>query len=229
MMADFTHEDKPMFHALVTGGTRGIGLAIVERLKRDGMMVTAWGHEIDVRSPDAVRGELLRLPEVDVLVNNAGIFGPTGSALTYDLDTWCDVMDVNLMGHLIVSQAVIPSMVARGYGRVVNMSSAVGKDVNPMAPAYSCSKAAIIALTKCMGRELAKTGVTVNCVSPAACNTDLFRDTPKEVIDVMLSKTPMNRFIKVEEVADLVAWLASSQCSGTTAACFDISGGRCQY
>ena len=216
-------------HALVTGGTRGIGAAIVNKLRERGATVHTWGHDVDVRDQALVRKVVGTLGPLDILVNNAGIFGPVQSALTYGLDDWDDVMAVNLTGQLIVCQAVIPGMVQRGYGRVVNMSSVVGKDVNPLSPAYTCSKAGVIALTKCLGRELAKTGVTVNCVTPSACRTSLFDGVAEDYIQAMLKKVPMERFVTVDEIANLVCWLASEECSASTAAVFDITGGRSQY
>jgi len=215
--------------ALVTGGTRGIGLAVVKALREQGLVVHAWGHEVDVRDKVAVRAAVERIGPVDVLINNAGIFGPVGSALTYSLVAWHDVLTVNLTGQLILAQAVIPGMVARGYGRVVNLSSVVAKDTNPLCPAYTVSKAGIVALTRCLGLELAKTNVRVNCVMPAAVNTDLFKNTPPEQVEAMLKKCPIGRFVTVEEVASLVCWLASEECSATTGAAFDLAGGRCQF
>lgn len=217
-------------HALVTGGKKGIGLAIADRLRLEGCTVTAPGHEeLDVRFEEDVKHFVALHGPFDILINNAGIFGPVKSMLNYTRDEWNDVLEVNLTGQWIVAKVLAPDMVARGYGRIVNISSAVGKDVNPMAPVYSIAKAGVIALTKCLGRELAKTGVTVNCVTPAACQTDLFKNTPDEQIQVMLKKMPMERFITVREVASMVCWIASDECSGTTASAFDISGGRCQY
>jgi 3-oxoacyl-[acyl-carrier protein] reductase len=215
--------------ALVTGGTRGIGKAIVEKLRSQGIVVHSWGHEVDVRLKSKVQEAVEKIGPLDILINNAGIFGPVGSALTYDVRAWADVIETNLTGQLIVAQAVIPGMVSRGYGRVVNLSSVVAKDTNPLCPAYTVSKAGIVALTRCLGLELAKTGVTVNCVMPAAVNTDLFKDTPPSQVEMMLKKCPMQRFVTVTEVANLVAWLASDECSATTGAAFDIAGGRCQF
>ena len=215
--------------ALVTGGTRGIGLAIVNLLRERGATVTAWGSNIDVRSEMMVSHAAAMLGDIDILVNNAGTFGPVKPLTSYSLPEWNDVLNVNLTGQFIVAQQFIPSMVNRGYGRVVNMSSVVGKDVNPMAPAYSIAKAGVIALTKCLGRELAKTGVVVNCITPAAANTDLFKDTPQAQIDIMMSKVPLGRFVTVEEIAKMVCWMASDECSASNGAVFDCSGGRSQY
>ena len=212
--------------ALVTGGTRGIGLAISIQLENLGCEVTAWDSSVDVRSHSLVHE---KAPAVDILINNAGIFGPVGSALTYDISEWNRVLDINLTGQLTVAQAVIPGMVKRGYGRVVNMSSVVAKDTNPLCPAYTVSKAGIVALTRCLGLELAKTGVTVNCVMPAAVNTDLFKNTPPAQVEMMLKKAPMGRFVTVDEVASIVCWLASEDCSATTGAAFDVAAGRCQF
>jgi len=215
--------------ALVTGGNRGIGLAVANRLRASGHVVHAWTHGTDVRDEAQVIDAVDKIGTIDVLVNNAGVFGPIGSALGYIRYEWDNVMAVNLTGQFLVAKHVIPGMVRRGYGRVVNMSSAVGKDVNPMAPAYSVSKAGVIALTKCLGKETAKTGVTVNCVTPSAVRTSLFDGVPEEQLQIMLHKCPMERFVTVEEVASLVCWLASEECSGTTGATFDLSAGRTQY
>ena len=215
--------------ALVTGGNRGIGKAIAARLAEAGAYVTVWSSLTDIAEPEAVRRAAKETGPIDILVNNAGVFGPVQSALTYEIADWNRVLAVNLTGHLNVCQAFIPGMVERGFGRVINMASVVAKDVNPLSPAYSSAKAALVALTKCLGRELAKTGVTVNAVTPSAVNTDLFKGVAQAYIDLMLKKVPMERFVTVEEVAALVAFLASDACSGTTAAVFDISGGRSQF
>ena len=215
--------------ALVTGGSRGIGKAIAERLARGGAIVKVWDSLTDISDRYAVRRALTNTGPIDILVNNAGTFGAVKSALDYEIEEWNRVLSVNLTGHLNVCQAFIPSMVERGFGRVINMASVVAKDVNPMSPAYSSAKAALVALTKCLGRELAKTGVTVNAVTPSACDTDLFKGVEPSYIAAMLKKVPMERFVTVDEIAGLVAYIASDECSGTTAAVFDISGGRSQY
>lgn len=215
--------------ALVTGGNRGIGKAIAAKLAERGALVTVWNSSTDISDPEAVKLAAKETGPVDILINNAGFFGPVQSAITYELSDWNRVIAVNLTGHLNVCQAFVPGMVERRYGRVVNISSVVAKDANPLSPAYTAAKAGLVALTKCLGRELAKTGVTVNAVTPSACNTDLFKGVAKEYIDLMLKKVPMERFVTVEEIAALVAFIASDECSGTTAAVFDVSGGRSQY
>lgn len=214
--------------AIVTGGTRGIGRAICERLEKEGAEVQFWGSSLNVADLAAVQGALALAGPVDIVVNNAGIFGPVKSALDYDEADWDLVQAVNVKGTLNVCKAVIPGMVERGYGRVVNIASVAALDVNPMAPAYSVSKAGVVALTKCLGRQLAKTGVVVNCVCPAAVNTDLFRNTPPDMVAAMLAKAPLGRFVTVEEVASLVAYLCSEGCSGSVGGIFDVAAGRMQ-
>lgn len=225
--------------ALVTGGSRGIGLAVADKLRSLGATVISWsrgglgGERVDVRQSADVAWGVSRImgkyKKIDILVNNAGEFGPMKSLLDYSRAEWDDVLLSALTSQFQVARSVIPMMVSAGYGRVINMSSAVGKDVNPMAPAYSVAKAGVIAMTKCLGRELAKTGVTVNCITPAASPTNLFAGVPDENIQVMLKKCPMERYIKTSEIADMICWMASEECSATTAAVFDISGGRTQY
>ena len=211
--------------ALVTGGSRGIGLCVSRQLENLGATVISWDTKsVDVRDEKAV---IASAPEVDILINNAGVFGPAKSLLTYSLAEWHKVIDTNLTGTFLVTRAVVPYMVKQGYGRVVNMASVVGRDAaNPFAPVYSASKAGIIRMSQALGRELAKTGVLINCVAPSACLTDLFKDTPKSQLDAMLAKTPIGRFATVEEISNLVCWLASDEMTYSTGAVFDCSGGR---
>jgi 2-dehydro-3-deoxy-L-rhamnonate dehydrogenase (NAD+) len=232
-------------HAVVTGGASGIGLAIAERLAASGATITIWdrdpsaarktatglsceGIAVDVADMAAVTravAETLKLaPGIDILVNNAGITGPNEKVWDYPVEAWNEVLAVNLNGVFHCCRAVVPHMRERDYGRIVNIASVAGKDGNPNASAYSASKAAVIALTKSLGKELADTGIRVNCVTPAAVRTPIFAQ-----IDYMLSKIPMGRFGETHEVAALVAWLASEECSFSTGAVFDLSGGRSTY
>src|SRR6201987_2632871 len=188
---------------------------------------------VDVPDPAAIARAVaadLREPgKIDILVNNAGITG--GNAPLWELapEVWRRVVEVNLIAPYLVCRAVVPHMVRAGYGRIVNIASIAGKEGNPNASHYSASKAGLIALTKSLAKELAATGVLVNCVTPAAAKTELFTQMKQEHIDYMLSKIPMNRFVEVEEIAALVAWLSSEDCSFSTGAVFDISGGRAVY
>jgi 3-oxoacyl-[acyl-carrier protein] reductase len=240
-------------HAVVTGGASGIGLAIAERLAASGARVALWdlneaaardaaarlpgsGHAgvaVDVadehsvqRATDATASDFGR---IDVLVCSAGITGPNTTTWEYPTDAWRKVFDVNLHGVFYCNRAVVRQMMRNDYGRIVNIASIAGKDGNPNAPAYSASKAAVIGLTKSLGKELAKTGIRVNCVTPAAVKTAIFDQMTQQHIDFMLSKIPMGRFGQVEEIASMVAWLASEECSFSTGAVFDLSGGRAVY
>jgi len=238
--------------AIVTGGAQGIGLAIVKRLLASGARVRIWdrddkllakvlvslgpavtGEAIDVTDPAAIeratKSALEALARIDVLVNNAGIAGANKPTVDYPVDEWLKVLSVNLTSQFLCCRAVAPHMVKAKYGRIVNVASIAGKEGNPNAVAYSASKAGVISLTKSLGKELAQTGVLVNCVTPAAAKTAIFDQMTEEHIRYMLAKIPMGRFVTVDEIASLVCWLASEDCAFSTGAVFDISGGRATY
>ncbi len=236
--------------AVVTGGTRGIGLAIVERMVKSGARVAVWDRErigkeskaeaagaapiaVDVSDAGAVARALAeteaRVGAVDILVNSAAIGGVNTTVAQYPLDEWRAVIDVNLTGTFLTCRAVVPGMEKRGYGRIVNIASIAGKEGNPNACAYSASKAGVISLTKSLGKELAATGVRVNAIAPAVIETEMLEQSTREHIAYMVSKIPMGRLGRVDEVAALVCWLASAECSFSTGAVFDISGGRATY
>jgi len=241
-------------NAIVTGGARGIGYAIAERLLNSGAAVCLWdvdaaalaqaqaalsAHgqvttaQVDVTNTEsvsaAVRLTLAAFGKIDLLVNNAGIAG--NNAKTWELkpEEWRKVVDINLTGIFLCCHAVIPHLLTNGYGRIVNIASIAGKEGNPNAAHYSASKAGVIALTKSLGKELATSNVIVNCITPAVIETDIFQQMSQMHIDYMLSKIPMNRFGQKHEAAALVAWLCSEECSFTTGAVFDLSGGRATY
>ena len=220
-------------HAIVTGGAQGIGAAIARRLSAGGARVTVWDLEgatkVDVSDAASIEKALRETDRVDILVNNAGIAGTNKPLVDYPVDEWERVLRVNLTSQFLCCRAVAPRMVAAGYGRIVNIASIAGKEGNPNAVAYSASKAGVIALTKSLGKELARSGVLVNCITPAAAKTAIFEQMTEEHINYMLSKIPMGRFVEVEEIAALACWLASEQCSFSTGAVFDISGGRATY
>jgi 3-oxoacyl-[acyl-carrier protein] reductase len=240
--------------AIVTGGARGIGRAIAERLLASGARVSLWDvdaaalaqtsselasagtvHTATVHLADcasvqaAAEATAAALGKLEILVNNAGITG--GNAKTWEIDPadWRRVMDVNLHGPFYCCRAVVPHLLRAGYGRIVNIASIAGKEGNPNAAHYSASKAGVIALTKSLGKELATANITVNAVAPAVIVTDILQQMTQAHIDYMLSKIPMGRFGKKEEAAALVAWLCSEDCSFTTGAVFDLSGGRATY
>ena len=223
--------------AVVTGGAQGIGAAIVKRLQASGARVAVWdlggSPRVDVSDPESVAGAtraaLAALGRVDILVNNAGVAGRNAPTVDYPVEEWESVLRVNLTSQFLCCRAVAPHMVKGGYGRIVNVASVAGKEGNPNAVAYSASKAGVIALTKSLGKELAQTGVLVNCVTPAAAKTAIFDQMTESHIQYMLSKIPMNRFVNVDEIASLACWLASEDCSFSTGAVFDISGGRATY
>ena len=224
--------------AVVTGGLQGIGAAIAKRLEESGATVGVWDlaakkDPVDVSDAAAVeRATAKALAEhgkIDVLVNNAGIAGLNVATAKYPVEEWERVLRVHLTSQFLCCRALAPHMVKGKYGRIVNIASIAGKEGNPNAVAYSASKAGVIALTKSLGKELAQTGVLVNCVTPAAAKTAIFDQMTKQHIDYMLAKIPMNRFVTVDEIASLVCWLASEDCSFSTGAVFDISGGRATY
>jgi 2-dehydro-3-deoxy-L-rhamnonate dehydrogenase (NAD+) len=237
-------------NAVVTGGASGLGFAIAERLALSGAKVVIWdindeaaraaakklgGFAIaadvgDLASVTQAVGKTLGLvPAIDVLVNNAGITGPNVKLWEYPAQDWRQVFAVNVEGTFHCCRAVVPHMRERNYGRIVNIASVAGKEGNPNASAYSASKAAVIALTKSLGKELADTAIRVNCVTPAAVRTPLFAQMTQAHIDYMLSKIPLGRFGEPQEIAALVTWLASEECSFSTGAVFDLSGGRATY
>ncbi len=237
--------------AIVTGGARGIGLACAQRIAAGGGRIALWDRDmdrakqsaaslgaaiavqVDVADEKSIAEALARtekdLAAPDILVASAGITGPNTTVAQYPVDAWQQVIDVNLTGVFLCNRAVVPGMVKRGWGRIVNIASVAGKEGNPNASAYSASKAGVIGLTKSLGKELATSGVLVNCVAPAVVKTELFSQMTEQHIQYMLSKIPMNRFGEVEEVAEMVSWLASPQCTFSTAAVFDLSGGRATY
>ncbi|MDB6036455.1 MAG: 3-oxoacyl-ACP reductase [Verrucomicrobiales bacterium] len=240
--------------AIVTGGARGIGFSIANRLLASGASVALWdidpnaldqarqqlassgkvaGIVADVTSTQSVAGataETIRaFGKIDILVNNAGIAGVNAKVWETDPAEWQRVLNINLTGPFLVCHAVVPKLLENGYGRIVNIASIAGKEGNPNACHYSASKAGMIALAKSLGKELATSNILVNCIAPAVIETDLFKQMTKAHIDYMLSKIPMNRFGKTEEAAALVAWLCSEECSFSTGAVFDLSGGRATY
>jgi NAD(P)-dependent dehydrogenase (short-subunit alcohol dehydrogenase family) len=240
--------------AIVTGGARGIGFAITERMLASGASVAIWDVDqdalakannalsnqgkvftakVDVTDENSIAPAVAALMKdagkIDILVNNAGITG--GNAPTWELspEVWRQVINVNLIGPYLVSRAVVAPMMAAKYGRIVNIASVAGKEGNPNASHYSASKAGVIGLTKSLAKELATSGVLVNCVTPAVAKTELFSQMSEQHINYMLSKIPMNRFVAVEEIAAMVAWLSSEDCSFSTGGVFDITGGRATY
>ena len=224
--------------AVVTGGRIGIGAAIVKRLEASGARVRVWDvgakdDPVDVTDPKVLERATAKAVAdfggIDILVNNAGIAGPTMPVVEYPVAEWKRVIDVDLNGPFLCCRAVVPHMVKAGYGRIVNIASIAGKEGNPNAAAYAAAKGGLIAFTKALGKELAQTGVLVNCVTPAAAQTAILNQVTPEFAKFMLSKIPMGRFVKVEEIAAMACWLASEDCSFTTGGVFDISGGRATY
>jgi len=240
--------------AVVTGGARGIGYAVATRMLQSGASVVLWDvttdrlktsqaelsklgkvetHVVDITDEPqvlaAADAAVKALGKIDILVNSAGITGPNVKTWEYSSKDFRQVQDINLIGTFHCCKAVVAPMMKADYGRIVNIASIAGKDGNPNAPAYSASKAAVIGLTKSLGKELAQTGIRVNALTPAAAKTEMFSQMTEAHINFMLSKIPMNRFVTVEEIAGMIAWMASEECSFTTGAVFDISGGRAVY
>lgn len=240
--------------AVVTGGARGIGYAVAERILRSGGAVALWDidaakleearaqlsklgdaavNTVELTSDEAVQAAtqavVARFGKIDILVNNAGITGGNGPTWELDPTVWRRVIDVNLVGPYLTCRAVVPVMLKSGYGRIVNVASIAGKEGNPNASHYSSSKAGLIGLTKSLGKELATKNILVNCITPAAAKTDIFAQMKQEHIDYMLSKIPMNRFVEPHEIAATICWLASEDCSFATGSIFDVSGGRATY
>jgi 3-oxoacyl-[acyl-carrier protein] reductase len=238
------HYDLSGRCAVVTGGLRGIGRAIAERLQSSGATVVVWDRDLaGVSGPgflavditdlaaveEATKGTLERFAQIDILVNNAGYAGPTGPVETYDVGAWHRVIDINLNGTFNVCRSVVPALRARGWGRIVNIASLAGKEGTPNAAAYSAAKAGMIALTKSLGKELAGTGVLVNALAPAAVNTTLLEQMSPEHVATMIAKSPLGRLGEPAEVAEIALWLCSDSCSFSTGAVFDLSGGRATY
>ncbi len=233
--------------AIVTGGVSGIGAGIASRLAAEGATLSLWDMDqaglarvgqhhavaLDVTNAEAVQQAAettaSALGKIDILVASAGVTGPNHATWEYPVAAWDRVIDINLNGVFYTCRAVVPFMQANGYGRIVNIASIAGKEGNPNAAAYSASKAGVIGLTKALGKELAATEIRVNCVTPAAVKTPLFDQMTPGQIDWMLSKIPAGRFGAIDEVASLVLWLASEECSFSTGAVFDVSGGRATY
>lgn len=238
--------------AIVTGGAQGIGGAVADALAAQGARVVIWdmdkslGDEkaaalgggalavgVDVGDWDSVQAArdatLAATGRIDILVNSAGIAGPNDTVENYPVDAFATVLKINTLGTFQVNKAVVPTMRAQNYGRIVNIASVAGKDGNPNASAYSTSKAAVIGFTKSLGKELADQDIAVNCVTPAAARTRIFDQMKQEHIDYMLSKIPRGRFLELDEAAAMIVWLCSKENSFTTAGVFDLSGGRATY
>jgi len=235
--------------AIVTGGAQGFGLAITQRFIESGARVLIWDKdteylnkvdlkntqkiEVDVSNYKSVENafaeSLTHENKIDILINNAGIAGPNFKTWDYPLEEWQKVIDIDLTGVFYCCKTIVPHFIKNNYGRIVNISSIAGKEGNPNAMPYSAAKAGVIALTKSLGKELAENNISVNCVTPAPAKTRIFDQITQEHIDYMLSKIPRNRFVLVEELASLVAWMSSEENSYTTGSTFDLSGGRATY
>ena len=237
--------------AVITGGAQGIGLACAHRLAESGARTCLWDINVEKAQAAADRIDGARavhcdvtdyasvtaacaeteaaFDHIDILVNSAGIAGPVTAIEEYDTEIWNQVIAVNLTGTYHTNKAVLPGMKARNYGRIVNIASIAGKEGNPKATHYAASKAGVIGFTKALGKEVAEHDIAVNCITPAVANTEILEQVTEEFIEFMLSKIPRGRFVEVEEIANMVAWMSSRECSFTTAAVFDISGGRATY
>jgi len=221
--------------AVITGGARGLGAATAERLRQDGVTVVTVDiagdvdHLVDITNEAALAAVAERIGAVDIVINSAGIVGPGVPLVSTTADDWRKVLDVNVLGTVAMMRAFVPGMVERGWGRVVNFASMAGKDGNPNLSIYSASKAAVIALTKSAGKELATSGVLVNAIAPAVIATPMNAETAPEALAHITSLIPMKRTGTAEEVAELVAWLSSDKVSFSTGAVYDISGGRATY
>ncbi len=236
--------------AIVTGGAQGFGYAMVERFSQSNANVIIWDMDknlmdslslppnvstiqVDVTSFESIENAtnkvLKQFDKIDILINNAGIAGPSFKTWEYPLNEWKNIIDIDLNGVFYCSKVIVPHMIKANYGRIVNIASIAGKEGNPNAMPYSAAKAGVIALTKSLGKELSDKNISVNCVTPAAAKTKIFDQISQEHIDYMLSKIPRGRFLKVDELASMVAWLVSEENSYTTGAVFDLSGGRATY
>jgi 2-dehydro-3-deoxy-L-rhamnonate dehydrogenase (NAD+) len=241
-------------HAVITGGAQGIGLSVATRLLISGATVSIWDRDkevlstalkqigplgavsaetVDVAHPDSVaaatEATIKKSGKIDILVANAGIAGPNQKSWEYPIDEWQRVIDINLSGVFLCCRAVVPHMLSQNYGRIVNVASIAGKEGNANASAYSASKAGVIAFTKSLGKETANTNIAVNCITPAAARTRIFEQMTQQHIDFMLSRIPRGRFLELDELSAMVAWLVSEENSFTTGAVFDLSGGRATY
>lgn len=248
------HIDLKDRHAIVTGAAQGMGLSIAKRLLASGASVSLWDrdaqflHEVlaELNAGSRATGETVDVTDeanvlaatgaalaahgrIDILVANAGIAGPNHVSWEYPIQDWRQVLEINLVGVYLCCRAVVPSMLSQGYGRIVNVASIAGKEGNANASAYSAAKAGVIAFTKSLGKETAERNIAVNCITPAAAKTRIFDQMTQQHIDFMLSRIPRKRFLEVDEVAAMVAWLVSEENSFTTGAVFDLSGGRATY
>ena len=249
MSVTYDYKDRS---AVITGGAKGIGLATAKRFHASGAKVSLWDMDesrlnevkdtfpdnidiqvVDVTNWDSVNAaaenSLKSIGGADILVNSAGIAGPNFKTWEYPVEEWLKVVDIDLNGTFLCWRALVPFMRENKYGRIVNIASIAGKEGNPNAAPYSAAKAGVIGLTKSLGKELADMNITVNCITPAAVRTEIFDQISQEHIDFMLSKIPIGRFGTVDEIANLITWLSSEECSFSTGGVFDISGGRATY